>query len=237
MEERRATVTPVNCVLLPANVNQKRGQTDRKRSGRPEVTTESEDKFLRVTSLRDGCEEKTSSSMFDRTRCSRKAIDEQDVRTRLRGLPGSRRAAIGRKIIVSSSRRKDGSTACGFNCQTWRRMCDRPRPFYWIQGRGVRGTLNQNGYHGILQRSAVPSDMRLVGQGFILQQGRGPKHQSKLLPELPDEERTRWWEHGVASTVYALNPIELIWSELDRRVKAKQPTSATHLWNRCEEKH
>ena len=27
-----------------------------------------------------------------------------------------------------------------------------------------------------------------------------------------------------------LNPIELVWDELDRRVKAKQPTSATHLW-------
>ena len=27
-----------------------------------------------------------------------------------------------------------------------------------------------------------------------------------------------------------LNPIELVWDELDRRVKAKQPTSVTHLW-------
>ena len=27
-----------------------------------------------------------------------------------------------------------------------------------------------------------------------------------------------------------LNPIKLVWNELDRRVKAKQPTSATHLW-------
>ena len=27
-----------------------------------------------------------------------------------------------------------------------------------------------------------------------------------------------------------LNPIELVWDELDRRMKAKQPTSATHLW-------
>ena len=27
-----------------------------------------------------------------------------------------------------------------------------------------------------------------------------------------------------------LNPIEVVWDELDRRVKAKQPTSATHLW-------
>ena len=32
-----------------------------------------------------------------------------------------------------------------------------------------------------------------------------------------------------------LNPIELVWDELDRRVKAKQPTSATHLWESLQQ--
>jgi len=27
-----------------------------------------------------------------------------------------------------------------------------------------------------------------------------------------------------------LNPIEMVWDELDRRVKEKPPTSAQHLW-------
>ena len=27
-----------------------------------------------------------------------------------------------------------------------------------------------------------------------------------------------------------LNPIEMVWDELDRRMKAKQPTSAQHMW-------
>ena len=27
-----------------------------------------------------------------------------------------------------------------------------------------------------------------------------------------------------------LNPIEMVWDEMDRRVKAKGPTSAQHLW-------
>ena len=27
-----------------------------------------------------------------------------------------------------------------------------------------------------------------------------------------------------------LNPIEMVWDELDRRVKEKQPTSALHTW-------
>ena len=44
----------------------------------------------------------------------------------------------------------------------------------------VSGTLNQNGYHSILQHHAVPSGMRLVGQRFILQQDNDPKHKFKL---------------------------------------------------------
>jgi hypothetical protein len=27
-----------------------------------------------------------------------------------------------------------------------------------------------------------------------------------------------------------LNPIEMVWDELDRKVKEKQPTSAKHMW-------
>ena len=27
-----------------------------------------------------------------------------------------------------------------------------------------------------------------------------------------------------------LNPIEMVWNELDRRVKERQPTSAQHMW-------
>ena len=27
-----------------------------------------------------------------------------------------------------------------------------------------------------------------------------------------------------------LKPIELVWDEMDRRMKAKEPTRATHLW-------
>uniref|UniRef100_A0A1A7WMT2 Uncharacterized protein n=1 Tax=Iconisemion striatum TaxID=60296 RepID=A0A1A7WMT2_9TELE len=68
----------------------------------------------------------------------------------------------------------------------------------------VRGTLNQNGYHSILQRYAVPSGMRLVGQGFILQ--------VQAMPKLPQEKRTRWWPAQSPD----LNPMKLVWDELDR---------------------
>ncbi|CDQ95540.1 unnamed protein product [Oncorhynchus mykiss] len=29
---------------------------------------------------------------------------------------------------------------------------------------------------------------------------------------------------------HSLNPIEMVWSESDLRVKEKQPTSAQHMW-------
>ena len=32
-----------------------------------------------------------------------------------------------------------------------------------------------------------------------------------------------------------LNPIEAVWDDLDRKVRAKQPTSAPHLWKILQE--
>ena len=44
----------------------------------------------------------------------------------------------------------------------------------------VTGTLNQKGYHSILQRYTIPSGLRLVGQGFILLQDNDTNHTSRL---------------------------------------------------------
>jgi transposase len=46
----------------------------------------------------------------------------------------------------------------------------------------------------------------------------GVLHQMTWLPQSPD-----------------LNPIEMVWDELDRRVKEKQPTSAQHMWEFLQE--
>ena len=40
----------------------------------------------------------------------------------------------------------------------------------------IEGTLNQHGYHSILQRHAIPSGLRLVGTSFNFQQDNDPKH-------------------------------------------------------------
>ena len=44
----------------------------------------------------------------------------------------------------------------GYHCEAWRRRCD---------GVGV-----DHGYHSILQRNAILSDLRLVGLSFVFQQ-------------------------------------------------------------------
>lgn len=40
----------------------------------------------------------------------------------------------------------------------------------------IEGILNGHGSHSILQRHAIPSDLRLVGPSLIFPQDNDPKH-------------------------------------------------------------
>ena len=40
----------------------------------------------------------------------------------------------------------------------------------------IQGTLNQHGYHSILQRYTITSGLRLVGLSFVFQQDNDPTH-------------------------------------------------------------
>jgi hypothetical protein len=96
----------------------------------------------------------------------------------------------------------------------------------------VSGTLNQYGYHSILQCHAIPSGVRLVGQGFIPQQDNDPEHTSRLchnyLRRKEQDGSLQIMEWPAQSP--DLDPIQLVWDELCRRMKVKQPTCTTHLW-------
>ena len=95
----------------------------------------------------------------------------------------------------------------------------------------MRGILSQNCYHSILQCHAVTSSMRLVDQGFILDQDIDPKLNSELclnyLWKKEQDGKLENMEWPAQSP--DLNPIKLVWNELDRRMTAKQHTSATHF--------
>ncbi|KAG7276943.1 hypothetical protein CRUP_010263 [Coryphaenoides rupestris] len=44
----------------------------------------------------------------------------------------------------------------------------------------IPDTLNQHGYHSIMQQHAIPSGLCVVGPSFVVQQDNEPKHTSRL---------------------------------------------------------
>ena len=56
--------------------------------------------------------------------------------------------------------------------------------------------------------------LALMSKGYLTKmESDGVLHQMTWPPQSPD-----------------LNPIQMVWDEVDRRVKEKQPTSAQHTW-------
>ena len=96
----------------------------------------------------------------------------------------------------------------------------------------VWGELNQTGYHSILQHQAIPSGTRFVEQGFVLMQDNDPKRTSKLYQRYIKSKEKRHVLQMISWPAQSadLNTIELVCDEIDRKIRAKQPTSAAHLW-------
>jgi transposase len=101
----------------------------------------------------------------------------------------------------------------------------------------VDGIMKKEDYHSILQRHAIPSGLRLYGEGFVMQQDNDPKHTSLLCRNYLKSKE----ESGVLrilewpSQSPDLNPIELLWEEMDREIKKRKPTSLRDLENICRQ--
>ena len=78
-------------------------------------------------------------------------------------------------------------TRCGWTDDLHMCISQRKAWMRWCYGVGVlcwwhwdlftiQGTLNQHGYHSILQRYAIPSGLGLVGLSFVFQQDNDPTH-------------------------------------------------------------
>lgn len=96
----------------------------------------------------------------------------------------------------------------------------------------IEGIMDKKMYHGILQRHAFPCGKRLVGRGFVFQQDNDPKHSSKLCKKYiaakVRQNELSYMEWPPQSP--DCNPIELLWDELDRNVRTKQPANKNQLW-------
>ncbi|CDR00438.1 unnamed protein product [Oncorhynchus mykiss] len=66
---------------------------------------------------------------------------------------------------------------------------------------------------GRLAQTMTQHTSRLCKGYLTKKESDGVLHQMTWPPQSPD-----------------LNPIEMVWDELDRRVKEKQPTNAQHMW-------
>ena len=101
----------------------------------------------------------------------------------------------------------------------------------------VKGFLNKEGYHSILQHHAISCVQRLIGANFLLQQDNDPKHTSKLCKKYLGKKQAA----GMLSVIEwpaqspDLNPIELLWEQLDRMVRKKCPSSQSNLWEVLQE--
>jgi len=101
----------------------------------------------------------------------------------------------------------------------------------------IEGKLVKESYKFILQRHAIPSGRRVIGGNFVFQQDNDPKHMSKLCQNyLQQKKRAGELEIMIWPPQSPdLNPIELLWDELDRKVRKTCPTFQTDLWSKLLE--
>lgn len=100
----------------------------------------------------------------------------------------------------------------------------------------VTGRMKKEQYQQIILNHAESSGFRLIGAGFELQQDNDPKHTAKdttaLLKKKVHQGMFTWMDWPSQSPDF--NPIELLWDELDRKVRTDPPTSKPDLLKKLQ---
>jgi transposase len=98
----------------------------------------------------------------------------------------------------------------------------------------VRGIMEKMQYKSILQREMLTSARELYPDGdFIFQQDNDPKHTSKVVKrylEYKDVNVLHW-----PAQSHDLNPIENLWSILDKMAKDRRPQNEEQLFQILDE--
>ena len=97
----------------------------------------------------------------------------------------------------------------------------------------IDGIMNYTMYQKILNDNLMPSVRQLkLKRKWIMQQDNDPKHSSKSTKEwLKKKICTLEWP----SQSPDLNPIEMLWGDLKRAVRARKPSNLTDLKQFCIE--
>ena len=96
----------------------------------------------------------------------------------------------------------------------------------------IDGIMNAAKYLQILVLHATASVKRLIGNGFIFQQGHYPIHTSRKAKSYLESKEQSWYVQVTKWLLKSpnLNIIESLWHYLDQRKAETQPKSKEHLW-------